>query len=79
MSKRHYWNECPNCGAALDPGERCDCERENAAGVDSLMERMNARQIATLYGCANRIYCGSMPLTVPRKTRERIYAELGLT
>lgn len=18
--------ECPNCGASLDPGERCDCE-----------------------------------------------------
>lgn len=21
-----YYNECPNCGAHLDPGERCDCE-----------------------------------------------------
>jgi len=20
-----YYNECPNCGAHLDPGERCDC------------------------------------------------------
>lgn len=23
------WNryyECPNCGAVLDPGERCDCQ-----------------------------------------------------
>ena len=20
-----YWNECPRCGAKLDPGERCDC------------------------------------------------------
>ncbi len=21
----YYWT-CPNCGAHLDPGERCDCE-----------------------------------------------------
>lgn len=21
-----YYNECPRCGAHLDPGERCDCE-----------------------------------------------------
>lgn len=20
-----YYRTCPNCGAALDPGERCDC------------------------------------------------------
>ena len=24
-----YGNECPRCGASLDPGERCDCT-ENA-------------------------------------------------
>ncbi len=23
-----YYNVCNICGAALDPGERCDCERE---------------------------------------------------
>lgn len=23
-----YYNTCPDCGAALDPGERCDC-RDN--------------------------------------------------
>ena len=22
-----YCNKCPNCGANLDPGERCDCDR----------------------------------------------------
>lgn len=23
------WNyKCPNCGANLDPGEACDCEKE---------------------------------------------------
>ena len=20
-----YYRECPHCGAALDPGEKCDC------------------------------------------------------
>lgn len=23
----YYWT-CPRCGAHLDPGEKCDCERE---------------------------------------------------
>ncbi len=23
-----YYNVCSKCGAALDPGERCDCEIE---------------------------------------------------
>ena len=27
-----YYRTCPTCGAALDPGERCDCT-EKAAPV----------------------------------------------
>ena len=23
-----YFRTCPHCGAALDPGERCDCEEQ---------------------------------------------------
>ena len=23
-----YYRTCPSCGAALDPGERCDCQRK---------------------------------------------------
>lgn len=23
-----YYNTCPQCGAALDPGEECRCDRE---------------------------------------------------
>lgn len=23
-----YYRVCPNCGANLDPGERCDCQDE---------------------------------------------------
>ena len=22
----NYYDECPHCGASLDPGERCDCQ-----------------------------------------------------
>lgn len=25
--------ECPNCGASLDPGEICDCQRDGEADV----------------------------------------------
>lgn len=28
-----YWT-CPNCGANLDPGERCDCEKEEVKEDD---------------------------------------------
>lgn len=24
--KSTYWGTCPHCGAALDPGESCDCK-----------------------------------------------------
>lgn len=23
-----YYNVCPDCGANLDPGEKCDCRKE---------------------------------------------------
>jgi len=26
--KHTYFRTCPECGAHLDPDERCDCERE---------------------------------------------------
>lgn len=24
---KHYFNQCPRCSARLDPGERCDCDK----------------------------------------------------
>lgn len=24
-----YYDECPLCGAALDPGEKCECGKED--------------------------------------------------
>lgn len=30
--KRHtYYKPCPECGANLDPQERCDCQKAEAA------------------------------------------------
>lgn len=26
-----FYRRCPACRAYLDPGERCDCQKENAA------------------------------------------------
>ena len=38
-----YYRVCPLCGAALDPGERCDCnEYQNAA------TRGNLQQLAAM-------------------------------
>ena len=32
MRKRYFWT-CPKCGSSLDPGEHCDCDREDTAPV----------------------------------------------
>ena len=37
-SKRTHYRICPNCGAALDVGERCECER-----IDSLADMRGLR------------------------------------
>ena len=29
-----YWT-CPDCGANLDPGERCDCQNEEKAASEA--------------------------------------------
>ena len=28
-----YYETCPNCGASLDPGEKCDCQM-NSVGIE---------------------------------------------
>ena len=33
-----YYRECPLCGANIDPGERCDCERERAEREKEFLE-----------------------------------------
>ena len=29
-----YYDTCPNCGANLDPGERCDCAEEKNCSAE---------------------------------------------
>lgn len=35
-----YYNVCSRCGAALDPGERCDCESEQEKRIGSFEEKI---------------------------------------
>lgn len=35
-----YYNRCERCGAYLDPGERCDCEREERQERENLEKRI---------------------------------------
>ncbi len=34
-----YYNKCEVCGANLDPGERCDCDRPQFLTVSALARR----------------------------------------
>lgn len=34
-----YYDTCPYCGANLDPGEKCDCRKENGDGVENIRTR----------------------------------------
>ena len=38
-----YYNTCPNCGAHLDPGERCTCRNKQAAIVPDKLEAVKIR------------------------------------
>ena len=48
-----YYRTCPYCGAALDPGEQCDCKdvaaRERAE-AEGLLEREETGQMAFRLG-----------------------------
>lgn len=35
-----YYKICSNCGANLDPGERCDCEEERQKQTDRIISMM---------------------------------------
>ena len=38
---------CPVCGARLDQGERCDCEREGRKGMDEYTVQPRQRRRAS--------------------------------
>lgn len=35
-----YYNTCPHCGCNLDPGERCDCLKEQNRRERNCSERL---------------------------------------
>lgn len=39
---------CPNCGANLDPGERCDCQKEKASSKMTPLDKQKASIEKTL-------------------------------
>ena len=44
-----YYHECPNCGQNLDPGEACDCEKENAPNeAATSLRAMETKSILTM-------------------------------
>lgn len=51
-----YFNVCPDCGAALDPGETCsDCKEKAEKAAQA------ATQTQTKETTGNRNYIGLMP------------------
>lgn len=50
-----YFYTCPNCGAALDPGEKCDCMeiRETDTGISQERGKQDGER-----GLESQSYCG---------------------
>ena len=49
-----YYRTCPNCGAALDPGERCDCRDGTESEARKGKEKAAASATNTDSGKAER-------------------------
>ena len=49
--RRPYYTVCPNCGANLDPGEKCDCvkpwERSLILSVNKKRTKTDAWKVKT--------------------------------
>ena len=47
---------CPNCGSALDPGEKCDCEGKTLQPAKQELRRLSPydRTKAQVYATGNR-------------------------
>lgn len=41
-----YYNTCPRCGCHLDPGERCDCTKEEKTSPASQWAEAETARIA---------------------------------
>lgn len=69
-----YYKKCPDCGANLDPGERCDCEQKAAPGggtprAATMQDHMELLNISTIILPQNKE-------EVNMKTREEMISEI---
>lgn len=48
-----YYHECPQCGANLDPGERCDCAREKKETALDAANIQGGKIEHALHGCVS--------------------------
>lgn len=55
-----YYNECPFCGANLDPGEICDCREEDEHGNHLQGDRTGGRDHSGRSG-GFQLCTGKMP------------------
>jgi hypothetical protein len=46
MSRKTYGHVCCECGARLDPHERCDCEQERAEQLRRNRQRRQRKALA---------------------------------
>lgn len=47
MSKNTYYWTCPYCGANNDPGERCDCQKEEHNDYKSVQQGGEKKDVLT--------------------------------
>lgn len=36
-----YYNTCPECGATLDPGEKCDCKKSTPSTEQTSVQEID--------------------------------------
>lgn len=51
-----YYNECPLCGANLDPGEPCDCQEEKKSKKKLQLKNQSEHRNRALQLCAETGY-----------------------
>ena len=54
--QRMYYNECPLCGANLDPGEPCDCQEEKKSKKKLQLKNQSEHRNRALQLCAEAGY-----------------------
>lgn len=53
--KRTYYTTCPDCGAHLDPCERCDCRKWEASGTMKIPDKTPLEDICKKESSDDRV------------------------